>query len=65
MIGAILVFLGVLAIVATYMYIVHSFLRASEEDIEKMEEAEHAEEASREEPAPHSTSLASREKWAH
>jgi hypothetical protein len=64
MIGAILVFLGVLAIVGTYMYIVHSFLRASEEDIQKMEAAEHAHEAEQEEPTSR-PGITPREKWAH
>lgn len=50
MIGAILTFLGVCAIVAIYMSIVHSFLRAAEEPGDTTTEERPADDADEREP---------------
>lgn len=66
MVGPILVFLSVCAIVAIYMSIVHSFLRSSEKDVEEPERDSEPEliryAADAESEQPH---RGPREQWAH
>jgi len=63
MVGPILVFLGVCALVAIYMYIVHSFLAASEENVDETPTLMESppEEHIHPQPPPQQT----RHRWAH
>jgi NADH:ubiquinone oxidoreductase subunit 3 (subunit A) len=63
MIGPILIFLAVCVIVATFMFVAHSFLREAEKDEESITPAEHLHEESdrvhsQTEPSQHP-------QWAH
>jgi hypothetical protein len=65
MIGPILVFIGVCAIVAIYMAIVHRFLRAAEKEETRTETAEANRRESNAEATPVSSASSRAPQWAH
>jgi hypothetical protein len=65
MIGPILVFVFVCAVVVVYMVVVHSFLRASEAVEQEIEEELREQQSVAPAPQPPSTADSHQPRWAH